>query len=152
MHALSLNLVLPTPSPFFHPSLSLFLLPVTHTHHVALAQGINEISSLPIITTHPQSVIVTRGTTVTLRCEAMGDNQPILFTRYGVTINEADPSFTLGVDSLTIRNIGENLEGEYNCLARNQVGNVTFTVASAPAFVQLRGAYICSVILYVHMV
>ena len=60
-----------------------------------------------------------------------------------MTIDEADPSFSIGVNSLTnsltILNLDENHEGEYNCLAINQVGNVTFTVASVPAFVQLRG-------------
>ena len=78
---------------------------------------------------------------------ATGDNQPILFTHNGVLIDENDPGRIISSSSLSISNFVAGFEGEYVCLARNQVGNNTFTVASAPALVQLRGVYI-SVLYY----
>ena len=115
----------------------------THTHntHTALAQDTNEVTFLPTIDVHPQGGIYDSGNPIILRCVATGDNLPILFTHNGVMIDESDPRRVIAVDSLTILNFSENFEGEYVCLARNQVGNSTFTVASAPALVQLRGTF-----------
>ena len=114
-----------------------------YSFHTALAQGVNEITSLPLFTTHPQSAIVTSGSSasVELTCDASNAEQQFQFTRDGVLINERDPSFVIGLRSLTIPNVDESLVGEYVCIANNRVGNVTFSVASAPAFVQLRSMY-----------
>ena len=116
-------------------SFSLFLFSLS----VALAQGINELSFFPIITFHPESGVHEEGTSVTLRCQASNANLPIQFTHNGALIDEDDPGFATGLTSYSIRSLNSNFEGEYVCLARNQIGNRTFTVASAPAFIQLQG-------------
>ena len=100
------------------------------------------MSSLPIINVHPRGGIFTVGNTINLRCDVQNNNLPLLFTHNGALVNENDPGRIISSDSLVISNFVAGFEGEYVCLARNRVGNVTFTVASAPALVQLRGMHI----------
>ena len=111
----------------------------------ALGQGVNEVSSLHVIRVHPQGGVVDQDGTLTLRCAANNSNLPFMFTYNEELISENDPKRTIASNDLTqesyltLHNFVTGLEGEYVCLARNRVGNITFTVASAPAFVQLRG-------------
>ena len=126
-----------SPSP--SPSLFFLLYLPPPPPHIALCQGIGEILSLPIVTVHPDSAVVAQGDSVDLRCEATNANMPLQFTHNGVVIDENDPDRSITSNNLNIRNFVAGFEGEYVCLARNQVGDVTYTVASAPAFIQLRG-------------
>ena len=138
--------LIPPLSSLFYPP-CLFPLPPSHSVFPSLspslltviAQGTNEVDSLPIITRHPEGVVVAPQDVVTLFCEASGDNQPILFTHNGNLINENDPAYSFATDRLTLNGVIESLQGEYVCLASNRIGNRTFTVASAPALVQLQG-------------
>ena len=111
----------------------------TSCTHTALGQGINEVSSLPIITVHPQGGVYAEGNSINLRCAASNANLSFLFTHNGVPINENDPGRITSSSGLSIPIFVAGFEGEYVCQARNQVGNITFTVASAPALVQRRG-------------
>ena len=95
--------------------------------------------SFPIITGHPQGGIFTVGNSITLRCDAQNNNLPFLFTHNGALVNENDPGRIISSNSLLIPNFVAGFEGEYVYLARNRVSNITFTVASAPALIELRG-------------
>ena len=77
-----------------------------------------------------------------LRCQAQNANLSPVFTHNGVLIDERDPIRITSTEGLSIPNFVSGFEGEYVCLVRNLVGNVTFTVASAPALLQLRGKHI----------
>ena len=77
---------------------------------------------------------------------ARNTNLPILFSHNGLMIDENDPGRIISSSSLSISNFIAGFEGEYVCLARNRVGNNTFTVASAPALVQLRGMSVCTLL------
>ena len=121
-----------TACPSFSPS------PITLSHK-ALGQGVNEVSSLPIITVHPVSADVAQGGSVDLSCGATNANLPVLFTHNGVVIDGSDPNRRNMSNNLNIMNFGAGFEGEYVCLARNRVGDTIFTVASAPAFIRLKG-------------
>ena len=118
--------------PSFSPS------PITLSH-TALGHGVDEVSSLPLINIHPESADVAQGGSVVLSCGATNANLPVLFTHNGVVIDGSDPDRRITSNNLNIRNFVAGFEGEYVCLARNQVGDTTFTVASAPAFLGLRG-------------
>ena len=107
----------------------------------ALGQGINEVSSLPIITTHPRGGVFDSGSSIMLRCQAQNANLSPVFTHNGVLIDVRDPIRITSTEGLSIPYFVSGFEGEYVCLVRNLVGNVTFTVASAPALVQLRGKH-----------
>ena len=100
------------------------------------------MSSLPIINIHPRGGIFTVGDSIDLRCDVQNNNLPLLFTHNGALVNENDPGRIISFNSLSIPQFVAGFAGEYVCLARNRVGNVTFTVASAPALVQLRGMHI----------
>ena len=108
----------------------------------ASGQGINEVSSLPIITTHPRGGVFDSGSSIMLRCQAQNANLSPVFTHNGVLIDVRDPIRITSTEGLSIPYFVSGFEGEYVCLVRNLVGNVTFTVASAPALVQLRGTHI----------
>ena len=124
-------------------SLSLSFLSVPFSlSPLSTGQGINEVSSLPIITTHPRGGVFDSGSSIILRCQAQNANLSPVFTHNGVLISEHDPNRITSTEGLSIPNFVSGFEGEYVCLVRNLVGNVTFTVASAPALVQLRGKHI----------
>ena len=126
-------------SPSFSPS-------PTALSHTALGHGVNKVSSLPIITVHPESTVIARNGSVVLRCEVTNANLANLFTHNGVVIDGSDPDRRITSNNLNITNFGARFVGEYVCLARNRVRNITFTVASAPAFARLRGmrVHVCA--------
>ena len=97
--------------------------------------------NVPIINVHPSSLVEEDGS-VNLRCElATNANLPILFTHNGVVIDGSDPDQRITSNNLNIRTFGARFVGEYVCLARNRVRNTTLTVASAPAFIRLKGMH-----------
>ena len=87
------------------------------------------IPDLPEITAHPDNKEVRKGSHVTLSCDANGNPSPsISWTKNGVLLNKTgDPriSFTQQNRKLTMKNVSEADNGEYQCVAINLIGNAT---------------------------
>ena len=86
------------------------------------------------ITIHPLSDTKTEGENVTLYCDAIGNPKPrISWTRNGSLIDISSNSrirFSIDKKQLTIRNVSRTDSGEYRCVAKNSLGNVTSNAAT----------------------
>ena len=88
----------------------------------------------PTITAHPQNGTKTEGNTVIFSCNVTGNPVPtITWTRNGSLINTTISSrfrFSADAKQLTITNVNRVDRGEYQCVARNSLGNDTSDVAT----------------------
>lgn len=88
----------------------------------------------PTITSHPHNDTKTEGNTVTFSCNVTGNPVPtISWTRDGSLINATINSsirFSADAKKLTITNVNRVDSGEYQCVARNSLGNDTSDVAT----------------------
>ena len=91
------------------------------------------VTDPPVITTHPQNNTRIEGENVTLSCNASGNPVPtISWTSSGSrvdTSNNPRISFSEGKKLLTITNVNRTDSREYQCVAGNNVGNVTSIIA-----------------------
>ena len=84
-------------------------------------------TELPLITTRPEGKTPIEGEKITLSCNATGNPEPsISWVKDGSPINSKS-RIGLSKDNkrLTITNISRTDSGEYQCVARNRVGNDT---------------------------
>lgn len=89
----------------------------------------------PSIVESPTDVIVSAGQTVEIRCSAYGAPKPIItWIKNNVHITDANRYSVSSSGALTIRDVGKNDEGRYECAARNSIGaasaQMTLTVQS----------------------
>ena len=84
-------------------------------------------TELPLITIHPEGKTPMEGENITLSCNATGNPEPsISWFKDGFPIN-SNFRITFSQDNkrLRITNISRTDSGEYQCMARNRVGNDT---------------------------
>ena len=84
-------------------------------------------TELPLITIHPEGKTPMEGENITLSCNATGNPEPsISWIKDGFPIN-SNFRITFSQDNkrLRITNISRTDSGEYQCMARNRVGNDT---------------------------
>ena len=88
----------------------------------------------PKATLHPETQTKTEGDNVTLSCVADGNPVPtISWTKDGSSIdtsNNSKISFSANKTQLSITNVKRTYSGEYRCVAKNSLGNVTSNVAT----------------------
>ena len=101
----------------------------------AFFPGVSGVSAdQPEITAHPQNVTKPEGQNVTLTCNAIGKpSQSISWTKYGSVISTSGDSrisFGAGNKELTITNVSRADDGEYRCVASNDLGNATSNAAT----------------------
>ena len=86
-------------------------------------------SEQPSIITHPIGVTIREGQNMTLFCNASGNPVPtISWTIHGHPVNTShNPRISFSDDKkqLIITNVSRTDSGEYQCVARNRVGNDT---------------------------
>lgn len=86
----------------------------------------------PQILSISEDVVVKVGDPVTLSCLAKGDPKPLItWIKDDIRVTNDNRFVLKSSGELTIRDIGKNDEGNYHCVARNNVGSDTKNVRVA---------------------